>query len=178
MSPRRVMTPGRNLDPLRGLRFFREFTLAELRRLSCLGSLSTYRDGELLVTEGTRKQRRILYVVLRGELQYLKWIRGERAKVVLSLKPGDVGGFLTFFNDEPSPVSVQSVGKTRVFEIGRGEFHTLMADQPALAAKMLLALLRATVYRLERFLGRVAATSAWVLDLQHHLQALPLTGEE
>ena len=178
MSPRRVMAPKRNLDPLRGLRFFRGFTLAELRRLSSLGSLSTYRDGELLATEGTRKQQRTLYVILQGELKYLKWIRGGRAKAMLSLKPGDVGGFLTFFNDEPSPVSVQSVGNTRVFEIGRGEFHTLMTDQPALGAKVLLALLRATVTRLERLLGRVAATSAWVLDLQHHLQALPLTREE
>jgi len=173
MRPRRVMTSVRNPDLLRGLRFFREFTPAELRRLSSLGSLSTCEDGELLATEGTRKQRRILYVVLQGELQYVKWIRGEHARVVLTLKPGDVGGFLTFFNDEPSPVSVQSVGKTRVFEIGRGEFQALMADQPMLAAKVLLALLRKTVSYLEGFLGRVAATSAWALDLQRHLQALP-----
>jgi len=178
MRPRRVISPGRDLDLLRRLRFFREFTLAELRRLSRLGGLSTYRDGELLATEGTRKQRRILYVVLRGELHYLKWIRGDHAKVMLSLKPGEIGGFFTFFNDEPSPVSVQSVGRTRVFEIGRGEFQTLMADHPALAAKVLLALVRATVYRLERFLGRSAATSAWAVDLQHQLQALPLTREE
>jgi len=178
MSPRRTTVPKRNLDPLRGQRFFREFTLGELRRLSCLGSLCTYHDGELLATEGTRKQRRTLYVVLQGEVKYLKWVRGGRAKTMLSLKPGDVGGFLTFFNDEPSPVSVQSIGRTRVFEIGRGELHTLMADQPALGAKVLLALLQATAHRFERLLGRIAATSAWVLDLQHHLQGLPLTREE
>jgi hypothetical protein len=42
----------------------------------------------------------------------------------------------------------------------------------------LLALLQATVSRLEAFLRQAAATSAWALDLQHHLQALPLAKEE
>jgi hypothetical protein len=65
-----------------------------------------------------------------------------------------------------------------VFEIGRREFQVLMADQPALAVKVLLALLQATVSRLEAFLRQAAATSAWALDLQHHLQALPLAKEE
>lgn len=178
MSPGRVVAPARDPDLLRGLGFFREFTLPELRRLARLGSLCAYDDGELLATEGTRKQRRILYVVLQGKLQYVKRVRGERASVMLTLEPGDVGGFLTFFNDGPSPVSVRSVGKSRVFEVGRREFQGLLGDEPALAGKVLLALLRATVSRLEFFLGQAAATSAWALDLQHHLRALPILKEE
>jgi CRP-like cAMP-binding protein len=177
MSPRRVVAPANVPDLLRRLGFFRELTLPELRRLARLGSLSSYDDGEFLATEGTRKQRRILYVVVQGKLQYVKRVRGERANVMLTLLPGEVGGFLTFFNDDPSPVSVRSVGKSRVFEIGRREFQVLMADQPSLAAKVLLALLRATVSRLEAFVGQAAATSAWALDLQHHVQALPLAKE-
>jgi CRP-like cAMP-binding protein len=163
---------------LRGLSFFREFALPELRRLARAGSVSSYEDGEFLATEETRKQRRILYVVLQGKLHYVKRVRGERASVVLTLLPGEVGGFLTFFNDDPSPVSVRSVGKSRVFEIGRREFQVLMADQPPLAVKILLALVRATASRLGVFLERAAATSAWVMDLRHHLHALPLVEEE
>lgn len=178
MSPRRVVTPAQGPDLLRGLGFFREFAPPELRQLARLGSLCAYDDGDLLATEGTRKQRRILYVVLQGKLQYVKRVRGEQTNIMLSLRTGDVGGFLTFFNDDPSPVSVRSVGKSRVFEIGRREFQVLMDDEPALAVKVLLSLLRATVSRLEAFLGRVAATSAWALDLRHHLQALPLAQEE
>jgi CRP-like cAMP-binding protein len=136
--------------------------------------LRAYADGELLATEGTRKQRRTLYVVLEGELQYVKRIRTERAKVVLTFRPGDVGGFLTFFNDDPSPVTVQSVGRSQVFEIGRREFQLLMATQPALAGKVLLALLRAMVSRLDAFLGQIASTSAWALELEQLLRALPL----
>ena len=173
MSPRAVVPPAKDPEMLRRLGFFRELTLPELRRLARLGSLSNYEDGEFLATEGTRKQRRILYVVVQGTLQYVKRIRGEHATVMLTLLPGDVGGFLTFFNDDPSPVSVRSAGKSRVFEIGRREFQVLLVDQPLLAAKVLLALLRATVSHLEIFLGQSAATSAWALDLQHHLQALP-----
>jgi CRP/FNR family transcriptional regulator len=177
MSPRRVVARAKDPDLLRRLGFFRELTLPELRRLARLGSLSSYDSGEFLATEGTRKQRRILYVIVQGKLQYVKRVRGERASVMLTLLPGEVGGFLTFFNDDPSPVSVRSVGKSRVFEIGRREFQVLMADRPSLAAKVLLALLRATVSRLEAFLGQAAATSAWALDLQHHLQELPLAKE-
>lgn len=178
MRSRPVAATAQGPDLLRGLGFFREFPLPELRRLARLGSLSGYDDGEFLATEGTRKQRRILYVVLQGKLQYVKRVRGERANVMLNLMPGDVGGFFTFFNDDPSPVSVRSAGKSRVFEIGRREFQVLMADQPTLAVKVLLALLRATVSRLEGFLEQATATSAWALDLQHHLQVLPIAKEE
>ena len=169
----RVLQPAR----LARLGFFRELAPPELRRLAGVGGLRSYADGELLATEGTRKQRRTLYVVLEGELQYVKRIRTERAKVVLRLRPGDVGGFLTFFNDDPSPVTVQCVGRSRVFEIGRREFQLLMARQPALAGKVLLALLRATVLRMDAFLGQIAATSAWALELEQHLRALPLAQE-
>jgi CRP-like cAMP-binding protein len=177
MSPRRVVAPAKEPDLLRRLGFFQELTLPELRRLAQVGSLSSYDNGDFLATEGTRKQRRILYVVVQGKLQYVKRVRGERANVMLTLLPGEVGGFLTFFNDDPSPVSVRSVEKSQVFEIGRREFQVLMADQPLLAAKVLLAVLRATVSWLEAFLGQAAATSAWAMDLQHHLQGLPLAKE-
>jgi CRP-like cAMP-binding protein len=175
MSTRGDVTIPLHPDQLRRLGFFREFVPPELRRLAALAGLRAYGDGELLATEGTRKQRRILYVVLQGELQYVKRIRGERATVLLTLRPGDVGGFLTFFNEDPSPVSVRSVGRSRVFEIGRREFQVLMGDQPSLAAKVLQALLRATVARLDVLLGQVAATSAWVLEMEQHLRALPVT---
>jgi CRP-like cAMP-binding protein len=145
-----------------------------MRRLTRAGGIRAYRDGELLATEGTRKQRRILYVVVQGRLQYVKRVRGERVGVMLTLTPGEVGGFLTFFNDEPSPVSVRSDGRSRVFEIGRREFQFVMEHHPALAGKVLVALLRATASRLEALLGRVASTSAWALDLEHHLRELPL----
>lgn len=175
MSTRGDVTIPLHPDQLRRLGFFREFVPPELRRLAALAGLRAYGDGELLATEGTRKQRRILYVVLQGELQYVKRIRGERATVLLTLRPGDVGGFLTFFNEDPSPVSVRSVGRSLVFEIGRREFQVLMGDQPSLAAKVLQALLRATVARLDVLLGQVAATSAWVLEMEQHLRALPVT---
>jgi CRP/FNR family transcriptional regulator len=178
MSPQSLRTI-RGLNPvrLRRLEFFREFSTQELRRLLLVGTPRILRDGELLATEGTRKQRRVLYVVLQGELGYVKRIRGERVNTLLTLKAGDVGGFLTFFNDDPSPVSVQSLGRTRVFEIGRREFQTLLEDWPPLAVKVLLVLLRDTVARLDGLLGRVAATGAWALDLEHHLRALPLVPE-
>ena len=178
MSPDSLRT-ARGLNPvrLRRLEFFREFSPPELRRLLLAGAARLLRDGELLATEGTRKQRRVLYVVLQGELHYVKRIRGERTSTLLTLKVGDVGGFLTFFNDDPSPVSVQSLGRTRVFEIGRREFQTLLEERPTLAVNVLLVLLRDTVERLDGLLGRVAATGAWALDLEHHLRALPLVPE-
>ncbi len=177
MSVRGEVPPVLKPERLARLAFFRDFSPPELRRLTGSGGLRVYADRELLATEGTRKQRRTLYVVLEGELQYVRRIRTERAKVVLTLRAGDVGGFLTFFNDDPSPVTVQSVGRSRVFEMGRREFQLLMAKQPALAGKVLLALLRATVSRLDTFLGQIAATSAWALELEQLLRVLPLAQE-
>ena len=173
MSPRRAL-PRLQPDRLRQLAFFREFTPQEIRRLLAAGAVQAYEDGELLATEGTRKQRRVLYVVLQGELHYVKRIRAGCAGVVMTLRPGDVGGFLTFLNDDPSPVSVRSAGRTSVFEIGRREMQALGAEEASLAVKLLRTLLGSTARRLEVLLDRVAATSAWALDLERHLRALPL----
>lgn len=173
MSTRRALSRHQP-DRLRQLMFFREFTPSEIRRLLAVGVAQTYDDGELLATEGTRKQRRVLYVVLQGELHYVKRIRAGRAEVMMVLRPGDVGGFLTFLNDDPSPVSVRSVGRTSVFEMGRREMQALGAQDAGFAVKLLHALLGVTAQRLETLIDRVAATSAWALDLERHLRALPL----
>lgn len=173
MSPRHAR-PRLQADRLRQLAFFREFTPREIGRLLAAGGPRTYDDGELLATEGTRKQRRVLYVVLTGELHYVKRIRAGCAGVVMVLRPGEVGGFLTFLNDDPSPVSVRSVGRTNVFEIGRREMQALGTEEAALAVKLLRILLGSTVSRLETLLDRVTATSAWALDLERHIRALPL----
>ncbi len=165
-------------EPLRRLSFFRDFSPREIRALLATGVVVSYRDGELLATEGTRKQRRALYVVLRGELQYVKRVRAERASVVMVLRPGDVGGFLTFLNENPSPVSVRSVGRTAVLEIGRRELqHIGLADAP-LAVKLLRVLVADIAKHLEAVFERVAATSAWALDLGRQLRGFPhLPGE-
>lgn len=173
MSPRRVL-PRPQHERFRALAFFREFTPQELPRLLATGVVQAYDDGELLATEGTRKQRRLLYVVLHGRLQYVKRVRAGCADVVMTLRPGEVGGFLTFLNDGPSPVTVRSVGPTRVFEIGRRELQALGVEEPPLAVKLLRILLACTAQRVEVLLNRVAATSAWALDLERHLRALPL----
>ena len=170
--------PRLRAERLRRLTFFRDFSPQEIRNLVTAGVVESYRNGELLATEGTRKQRRVLYVVLRGELHYVKRVRAERATVVMVLRPGDVGGFLTFLNEDPSPVSVRSVGRTTVFEIGRRELQNLAIEQAPLAIKLMRVLVGDVAKRLEAFLERVAATSAWALDLEHHLRMLPLSPGE
>ena len=173
MSPDRASSSFQP-DNLRRLAFFREFTPQEIRQLLAAGAVQAYADAELLATEGTRKQRRTLYVVLQGELHYVKRVRTECAVVMMTLRPGDVGGFLTFLNDDPSPVSVRSVGRTAVFEIGRRELQVLAAADASLAVKLLRVVVGDASRHLEAMLDRVAATSAWALDLERHLRALPL----
>ncbi len=176
MSPLKA-NDGLAVNRLRRLAFFQDFSPEELRRLLPIGTLRACSDGELLATEGTRKQRRVLYVLLQGTLEYVKRVRGERATVVLTLRPGEVGGFLTFFNEDPSPVAVRCAGRSQVFEIGRRELEQLLDEHPPLAVKLLRILLRDTSARLNVLLGRVAATTAWTLDLEHHLHRLPLLPE-
>jgi CRP-like cAMP-binding protein len=165
-------------DRLPRLAFFRNFTTQEIGRLLAAGAVQRYDDGELLATEGTRKQRRVLYIVVQGELRYVKRVRAECATVVMTLRPGDVGGFLTFLNEDPSPVSVRSVGRTTVFEIGRRELQGLGTEQAPLVIKLLRVLMADTAKRLDALLGQVAATTAWALDLEHHVRALPLVPQE
>jgi CRP-like cAMP-binding protein len=164
----------RHAEQLRRLEVFRDFSPEEIRQLAAAAEVRAYADGEFLATEGTRKQRRALYVVVRGELHYVKRVRAGCAVVPMTLRPGDVGGLLTFLNEDPSPVSVRSIGRTTVFEIGRGELQALAADNAVLAAKLLRVAMGEASRHLTAMLERVAATSAWALDLDRHLRALPL----
>lgn len=168
-SPPRIL-PNR----LRRLRFFHDLSPGEARHIAGIGVLASYGPDECLATEDTRKQRRVLYVVQRGCLQYVKRIRTARAGVVVTLGPGDAGGFLTLFNDDPSPVTVRSRGRSTVFEISRRELEALAASHPALAAKLLRALAEETAMRLGQLLARLAAASAWALDLAGQVERFPL----
>lgn len=164
----------RDAERIRRLGFFRDFTAPEVRRLFRLGARRSCHGNDLLATEGTRKQRRVLYVVLAGRLEYVRHVGGTRTSVTLRLEPGEVGGFLTFFNEVASPVSVRSAGPSEVLEIGRPEFARLLVEDAALAAKLLFALLRVTVAHTGALLERQAATAEWALDLERHLRQLPL----
>ena len=174
VSVGRRPTSVRDVERIRRLRFFRDLAPTEIRLLLSRGEVRRVAAGEFLATEGTRKQRRVLYVVLRGGLEYVRRVRGAQAAVLLRLSPGDVGGFLTFFSDEPSPVSVRSAEPSLVFEIGRREFQGMMEEWPVLAAKALFALLGATVAHLDALLDGQVAVAAWTLDMAHQLRQLPL----
>jgi CRP-like cAMP-binding protein len=174
VSPSPETDARRDAERIQRLAFFREFTGPEVRRLLRAGTRRAFRRDDLLATEGTRKQRRVLYVLLDGRLEYVRHIGGTRTSILLRLMPGDVGGFLTFFNDAASPVTVRSAGPSQVLEIGRPEFARLLAEQPALAAKLLFALLRVTATHTESLLTQQAATAEWALDLERHLRQLPL----
>jgi hypothetical protein len=65
-----------------------------------------------------------------------------------------------------------------VFEIGRRELQGLGAEQAPLVIKLLRVLMADTAKRLDALLGQVAATTAWALDLERHLRALPLVPQE
>jgi CRP-like cAMP-binding protein len=178
VTPERKPKSDREIERLRHLSFFRDFTPDELRFLLSRGQDRRLASHELVATEGTRKQRRVLYVVLKGTLEYVRRVRGERPAVLFRLSPGDVGGFLTFFTDEPSPVSVRSTGPSLVFEIGRREFQGLMEEWPALAAKVLFALLGATVRHLKGVLEGQVTVAAWMLEVAHQLRQLPLIRDD
>jgi hypothetical protein len=65
-----------------------------------------------------------------------------------------------------------------VFQIGCRELQLLDAGRASLAIKLLRGALANAARRLDVMVDRVAQTSAWALDLERHLQALPLLNRE
>ena len=65
-----------------------------------------------------------------------------------------------------------------MFELGRRELQALGAEHASLAIKLLRVAMGDTARRLKAMLDRVAATSAWALDLERDLRALPLLAKE
>jgi len=89
----------------------------------------SYRDGEIIFNEGSSGDW--IYIVLSGEVEIFKMVRGKKI-VVDVLKKGDIFGEVSFVDKQPRSAGARAVGPVRVGVYDRNfltqEYNKLPSD--------------------------------------------------
>jgi len=137
-APRRSL-PRVSAAALGQMPLFADLPERQLRRIARLAILAEFREGTVIVREGTRAHS--FFVVLDGRA------RVERGGVVTaSLVAGDGFGEMALLDGEPRSVSVVAETDVAALRIAADPFRALLRREPAIA----IALLRTLSLRVRR----------------------------
>jgi CRP-like cAMP-binding protein/Zn-dependent protease len=89
--------------------------------------LRTYRRGQPVVRQGERASA--FFVVRRGRLDVIEEDPGGGSRVLRSLTRGDSFGELGLLEASPRAATVRATEESEVFEVGKGTFDRLLADE-------------------------------------------------
>lgn len=124
---------------LKSVFLFRELDDDEMGLIMEMFREGSFEDGEVILKEGT--PGRSLYVIHDGKVQISRRFESE-SFVLTELGSGDFFGEMSLIDDFPTSASVSAVGKTRVLQMDRKDFKSLILENTRLSSKMWEALAR------------------------------------
>ena len=122
-----------DLDLLAGVPLFADLSAADLKRIASVAKRMRYREGAVVVEEGTPGGR--FFVIQSGSARVV-----VRGRTRATLGPGAYFGELSVLDGEPRTASVVAAEPLEVWSIADFNFRPLLKDRPALAVKLLAAL--------------------------------------
>ena len=117
-------------DLLARVPLFTDLSRAELGRIAAVAKLVTYREGAIVVEEGSLGGR--FFVIQAGTA---KVQTGGRTRVTLG--PGSYFGELSVLDGQPRSASVVATSELETWSIAEFNFRALIKQYPALAVKLL-----------------------------------------
>ena len=97
------------------------------------------RDGEVAFRQG--ESRYDMFVVLEGQIRVFKEV-GNQEYLLVVQGPGEFTGEISMLTGSPAIATGRAVGKTRVMRISGDQFRHFVAECPALAEPLLMAMAR------------------------------------
>ena len=141
--------------------FLKDLSPREVSKLSALARTASFTDGVSIVRVGG--EVRAIYVVGRGQVNVVVPADGFSARgdgdALGVMTEGEVFGELSFVDRRPASASVVACGDTLVYQIDFADLDTLMDADPALALKLLRAILATVVARLRSTDAELAMAS-------------------
>jgi len=122
-------------DLLSTLPYFSELTPAELEQVRNRVRVHTYPAGAVVFLEGEPCPG--IYWVASGRVRIFKTSPEGREQVLLMAGPGDGFNEVPVFDGGPNPATAQAIEKATLLHLPRDEFHSLVAQYPALALGVL-----------------------------------------
>jgi len=154
------MTLDRSID------LFRELTDDELSAVALAARIRTVEPAEIILRQGV--PARAVYILLDGAVRVTAIMDagdetpGEDEEMLVSLKPGEFFGELSFITGEAPSLSVIAEEPSRLIELEHGALNELIARDAAICRKLLFAITRTLVSRL-RSTGRELVLSRYFL---------------
>lgn len=136
---------------LKGVECFAALEPASLALLEDKMTLASYQPGEVICEEGEPGEW--MFIVAEGELAVRKKAEDSVIQVAV-LKPGDFGGMMSLFDEEPRSATLMARGPVTLWRLDHDTFHELLLENNALSLKMLTFLSQ----RMRRDSHNLAAT--------------------
>jgi hypothetical protein len=138
-------------DTVKGSLLFRGMKLSELKKVVLMGVLRAFKDGEVIIHQGT--SGREMYLILEGGAEVRVDKNGGQAGEVKKLFPGDIFGEITFVTGGERSANVIALGSVEVLKIDDSSLLKVKEQFPRTAAKLF--------YNLSSILGdRLRTTTA------------------
>lgn len=154
------MTLSRDID------LFREMSDDELKSLTDIAEEQHVKAGEVVLRQGVPATA--IYIVAEGSVRVTAImapeddIVGQDEEMLVSLKPGEFFGELSFITADTPSLSIIAEEPTRLIALSHLELNRLISGDAPLCRKLLLAIMRTLVARL-RSTGRELVLSRYFL---------------
>jgi len=126
----------KNHHLLQRIPVFSNLDSQSLTKIVPLFSERTYKAGSTLFQENTLGDR--LYIIIDGEIAITKKQKVEEETTKLALRrKGDIFGEMSLLDEEPRFASAKAVKDTRVLELSKQDFLTMLVEHPLIGYQIM-----------------------------------------
>lgn len=127
------------LELLQTIPIFSKLESDSLEEIVPLFKERTYQSAETLFRENTFGDR--LYIIVDGQIAITKRERnGEESTNLALRRRGDIFGEMSLLDEEPRFATARAVKETRVLELSKPDFFTMLNDHPLIAYQIMRVL--------------------------------------
>jgi len=118
----------------RQLKSLQPLNRADLKKLARYGREIHYSSGQYVFREN--KKGDSFYLLLAGEIQVSKQIRGKGQVALRTLQPGNLFGEMALFTRRPRSASCQVLEEAVVLEVPHNQFRKMLREGDPTAYKL------------------------------------------
>ncbi|MDP2690018.1 MAG: cyclic nucleotide-binding domain-containing protein [Deltaproteobacteria bacterium] len=125
------------VDPklLRDMPFFSDLSDNELATVATVTKKQNFKLGETIFKESEDGQS--IYIIRKGEVKACKIAPDGELFTLTIMKDGEIFGEMSFLDGRPRSATVIAVSDLETYVIDKGDFETLVDDNPRIIYKLL-----------------------------------------
>lgn len=123
------------LDFLKSIPYFVGLNATELESIGKLVVAKTAERGEIIILEGEKAAA--LQLVFSGVLKAFKTSADGKEQILSIIRPGESFNDVSVFDNNPSPVSIQTMGPVVLYEIRKNDLEAILNEHPQIARNVI-----------------------------------------